>query len=89
MIELRRKSGAYKHHSDGPKCHVIIRTNFVDALHYQMSVDMFNVAPVEAGFPGLIFNVQERGGSWHMLNNETEFVPAKNYDFVFLRYKCF
>ena len=69
-------------------CNAIIDRNFTDVLHYEMSVEMFQEysSSPRNGYPGVIFNVQEGGGSWN--NNNTGYYsePPNNYDFAFLRY---
>ena len=65
-------------------CTVIIDGGFVDALRYEMSVDILRNL-TSPGTSGLVFNVQEGGRSW----NNTDYSssnPPINYDFVLMRY---
>ena len=65
-------------------CSAIFDYNFADALRYKMSIEVFEKISSKEGAPGLIFNVQEGGGSWNTSREYSD--PPKNYDFVFLRY---
>ena len=74
-------------------CIAIIENKFSDVLRFQMSVEILHDDLMEQdtkwndrpkGYPGLVFNVQEGGGSFR--KSEEIFRTPLNYDFVYLRY---
>ena len=68
-------------------CNVIIDNRFVEVLRYSMSVEILR-KETSPGTSGLVFNVQEGGGSWNNSGHSYSDTP-KNYDFVTLRYLSF